>query len=385
MKLVVAFDSWKGCLTAGQAGRAASDGFASTCSDYLLDVSVLPLADGGEGTLRFISSHIGGKMCPVDAHDALMRPLTAPFLMCRDGKPAVGELASTWGLTLLQPDERNVMQTTTYGFGEQIAAAVAAGATDVTCALGGSATNDAGLGALQALGLQIYMDGELLLRPVTGADLDRITRFDTSALQEKLQGVTLRYLYDARIPFYGEQGAVNLYAAQKGASISDLSLLEDGMENVAVKMNDAVGRNPEDFAGAGAAGGTGGGLAALAGAEPLHGIEYVLDTINFNNIIKGAALVITGEGKADAQTRQGKVPDGVLRRAKAAGVPVVLMAGQIEDREQLEADGYSRVININEDQLNPSMDFPAGDNPLDPVTALHRIFYAAALLNVRNQ
>jgi len=381
IKIIVAFDSWKDCLTAGQACYAAAEGFARTSRDVVTDVHPLPLADGGEGTLGVLAPRVGGKMVPVEAHDALMRPLSGPYLMLSDGKSAVVELASTCGLSLLKTGERNAMRTTTYGLGQQIAAAIAAGAADVTCTLGGSASNDAGLGALQALGLLVYVGDEVLRRPVTGADLVRVTGFDDTELRKNLSGVKLRYLYDANIPFLGDRGAVRMYAAQKGANAADLELLEDGMMNVAGKMTDVSGRNPEDYPGAGASGGAGGGFVSLAGAEPMNGIEFILDTVKFEEMLRGANLVITGEGKADAQTRQGKAADGVLRRAKAAGVPVILMAGQIENREQLEADGYARIININESQNSPRMIFPEGD-ALDPTTAFRRIYYSAAMLNI---
>lgn len=379
MKVVVAFDSWKDCLTADRACSAAAEGFARAGSDVLADVHVLPLADGGEGTLRIMAPRVGGNFVPTVAQDALGRPLSAPFLLLADGKSAVVELASTCGLSLLKPVERNVMLTSTYGFGRQIAAVVAAGATHVSCALGGSATNDAGLGALQALGLRVYVDDVFLNRPVTGKDLARITRFDDIGLKETLSGVRLRYLYDADIPFLGDNGAVRMYAAQKGASADNLNMLEAGMRNVAMKIAELTGRNPDAFPGAGAAGGVGGGFASLAGAEPVNGIEFILDTVRFDEMLRGAGLVITGEGKADAQTRQGKVAHGVLRRAKAAGVPIILMAGRIENREQLEADGYARVVNINEPQNSSRVQFPEGD-PLDPATAFSRIRYAAAML-----
>lgn len=369
MKIIVALDSFKDCLGSVEAGMAVGRGILAADPDA--EVVLLPMADGGEGTMSVLQHYLGGETRTVSTHDALMRPVEGKILFVDGGAKAVIELAESAGIMRLAEGERRVMHTTSYGMGEMIRAAAACGATEIICTLGGSATNDAGIGAMQALGLQVFTDAGLCRNPVTGADLRLIRSFDRSGLRRICYECDFRFLYDANIDFTGPRGAVRMYARQKGATGEELILLEEGMNNVAVRMEIGAG-----VAGLGAAGGAGGGLYAFLGAEGVRGIDVVLDAACFDVHLHNADLVITGEGKADAQTSQGKVAKGVLSRAARTGVPVALLAGRIDDRMQLCSEGYGHIVDINE---NPDGGERTLD-PLDPLVAADRLARAARRL-----
>lgn len=345
MKVICAFDSFKGCMTSLEAGEAAKHGMLSAMPGCM--VSVMPMADGGEGTIDAIRSMTGGREVPIRVLDPLIRERKSKYVMDCDSATAYVEIAQCAGLTMLTPDERDAMRTSSYGLGMAMAKAIEAGAKHITICLGGSATNDAALGALQALGLKVYTENGLLNRPVTGADLINITDVDSKALEQLKSLCDITVLYDADIPFCGPMGAVRLYAPQKGVKAEDLNGLERGMENVREVVERKTGVKAESVKGAGAAGGAGYGLAALAGAKMESGIDYMLSLSDFDARLAETSIVLTGEGKADIQTLQGKVSAGILSHARKRGVPVWLFAGKVEDREALLNAGFERVVDIN--------------------------------------
>ena len=273
-------------------------------------------------------------------------------------------MAQCAGLTMLTPSERDAMRTSSYGLGMAMAKAIEAGAKHITICLGGSATNDAALGALQVLGLQIYTENGLLNRPVTGADLINITDVDSTALEQLKSQCGITVLYDADIPFCGPMSAVRLYAPQKGVKSEDLDILERGMENVREVIELKTGIKTASVKGA--AGGAGYGLAALAGAKMKSGIDYMLSLSDFDAILDETAIVLTGEGKADSQTLQGKVSAGILSHARNRGVPVWLFAGKVENKDSLLKAGFGKVIDINAGH-------GTAQNPLDNTTARQRL------------
>lgn len=361
MRILAALDSFKGCMSSREAGEAV----AKACE--VEDVRVLSVADGGEGTLSAIQEVTDGKTRAQVVNDALMHPKRVEWLLSEGC--AFLELARSAGLADLSADERDVMHTTTYGFGENIKAAIEAGAKDIVMTLGGSATNDCGLGALQALGLVIYGHAGKINRPIAASDMSQITGIDAAPLSAIKRDVRFRILYDADIPLLGRQGAVGLYARQKGAAEKDLPLLEAGMKKMAALIEHISGCCWQDVAGAGAAGGAGYGLAALLGAETQPGIDYVLDRWNFDELLRDTDLVITGEGKADAQTAQGKTAMGILRRCLKAGVPCRLFAGRIEDLQALLSAGFSQAVDIN-------AGYPEDDSAMVPEIAADRLMQA---------
>ena len=348
MKVICAFDSFKGCMTSLEAGEAAKRGVMSAMPGCM--VSVMPMADGGEGTIDAIRSMIGGREVPIRVLDPLLRERESEYVMDCDGETAYIEMAQCAGLTMLTPDERDAMHTSSYGLGMVVVKAIEAGAKHITICLGGSATNDAAIGALQALGLKVYTRYGILNRPVTGADLIDIVDVDSTALELLKIQCDITVLYDADIPFCGPMGAARLYAPQKGVKEMDLDGLERGMKNVLEVIERKTGVKAESVKGAGAAGGAGYGLAALAGAKMESGIDNMLSLSDFNAMLDGTAIVLTGEGKADSQTLQGKVSAGILSHARNRGVPVWLFAGKVEDREALLNSGFEKVVDINAGQ-----------------------------------
>ena len=329
-------------------------------------VSVMPMADGGEGSIDAIRSMTGAREVPILVPDPLLRECESKYVMDCDGETAYIEMAQCAGLTMLTPDERDAMRTSSYGLGMAMVKAIEAGAKHITICLGGSATNDAALGALQALGLKVYTRDGILNRPVTGTDLIDITDIDATELDSLKIQCDITVLYDADIPFCGPMGAVRLYAPQKGVKAEDLDILERGMKNVREVIELKTGVKTASVKGAGAAGGAGYGLAAMAGAKMESGIDYMLSLSGFDARLAETAIVLTGEGKADSQTLQGKVSAGILSHAWKRGVPVWLFAGKVEDSEALLNSGFEKVIDINADQ-------DTAQDPMNNATARQRL------------
>lgn len=309
MKVIVAIDSFKGCMTSAEANQAAAEAFAG-----MVEVVQVPVSDGGEGFMDAFYANMGGEIQEVIVSDPLMRPITARYLL-RDDE-AVIEIAQASGLTLLTPEERNPMVATSYGTGQLVADAVRRGAKHVIVGLGGSATSDAGIGMLNAL-----------------KDI------------KELRDVRFTIATDVKNPLCGEHGAAFIFAPQKGATPSMVQQLDERARKLAEVSAQHFGYDRSGQEGAGAAGGLGYAFLQYLNAECRSGIELLLDTIHYNEIVKDASLVITGEGSADHQTLMGKLPMGILK--KSGRVPVCLIAGKISDREQLLKAGFAHVECIN--------------------------------------
>ena len=322
MKVVVAIDSFKGCMTSVEANRAAAEGIRSVCPDA--EIVQVPVSDGGEGFLEAFHAAIGGELQEVTVRDPLMRPITAKYLL--RGDEAVIEIAQASGLTLLTPEERNPMVATSYGTGQLVADAVRRGAKHIIVGLGGSATSDAGIGMLRAL-------------------IDVFAKHGTFDEIKELKNVTFTIATDVKNPLCGENGAAYVFGPQKGATQEMARQLDERARKFAEVSAKHFGYDRSEMAGAGAAGGLGYAFLQYMDAECRPGIELLLDTIHFNEIVKDADLVITGEGSADCQTLMGKLPVGVLKQS--GGAPVCLIAGRIRDKEQLLKAGFARVECIN--------------------------------------
>lgn len=373
MKIVVALDSFKDCMDARRACNAVEGGLRSVLPDA--DVVTLPLADGGEGTLDVLSGYIPMKKHKLIVKDPIGRDVESFYCESREGRAYI-EFARGAGLEMLAQGERNVMRASSYGVGRMIRDALDKGIRSIIITLGGSATNDMFLGGLQALGLKVYdRDGNLMEHPVSAGDLCKIGGFDIEELNRRMSGVEMTYLYDAEIPFCEEGGAVRLYALQKGCQKKELPLLDDSMKRMEEIVERTTGFSPATAPGAGAAGGSGGGLYGfLNGAclvRGLRGIEYIMEVTKLNERLEDADMVITGEGHADAQTSQGKVAAGVLELAKERGIPCLLIAGKISEAPLLRKMGYEDIIDINAGE-------PADVNPLEPAIATPRITKAIA-------
>lgn len=349
-KIIIAIDSYKGCLTSLEAGKAAGEGVHDACPEC--ETIVLPVADGGEGMLDVLTASTNGKHRMIAAHDPLMILREARYGISGDGGTAFIEMAAISGLPLVPADQRNPMLTTTYGTGELIRDALELGCRNFIIGLGGSATNDAGLGMLQALGYRfLNKAGEKIgcierNFPMNGASLCDVASIDSSHIHPAIKETRFTAACDVQNPFCGKNGAAFIFAPQKGANQEMVLRLDSAMKQLAEVINRHTGKDISLHPGAGAAGGMGGTLFAFLDAELKPGIQLVLDTLHFSEKIKDADLIITGEGKSDQQTLMGKVPTGILKEARKQKIPVVLLSGSVEDVRELNNAGFQGVFSI---------------------------------------
>jgi glycerate 2-kinase len=302
-------------------------------------IETIPIADGGEGTLEALAAACASRLVEAEGRDPLDRPCRGAYLALGDGATAVVELARCSGLTLLAPGERDPSATTTYGTGLLVGKAIADGARRVILAVGGSATNDAGMGICAALGVAFLDARGEALRPC-GASLARVRAIDARAVPADVKNAELIVATDVRNPLHGPEGAACMYAPQKGADPAGVRALDEGLRALAGVLARYCGRDVASVPGTGAAGGVGAGLAAIFGARIESGFDTLAALTELERRIARADVVITGEGRVDAQTLKGKAPFGVARLARRAGVPVLLVGGAIEpDAEALRAEG----------------------------------------------
>ncbi len=321
-RFVFASDSLKGTLSSADAARllgGAAERHFPGCSWV-----AVPMADGGEGTVDALLAACGGEKIRAVVEDPLSRPVEASYAMLPGGR-AVIEMAAASGLTLLAPGEHDPRLTSTYGTGQLVLDALERGARDVTVALGGSATNDGGMGLVRALGAR-PLDAEGIELAGTGADLGRVARVEPSGLSPLVAGASFHTMCDVDNPLVGPEGASLVFGPQKGASPEIARELDDGMRNWAHVLEETFDRS-FNVPGAGAAGGLGAACLAFLGAEPVSGIARVLDLVGFDALLSEADLCVTGEGHADAQTAHGKVVSGVAAACARAGVPCVAVVG----------------------------------------------------------
>jgi glycerate 2-kinase len=309
-------------------------------------LDLLPVADGGDGTLDALVSSLGGREITLEVSGPDGAALRAAFGLMGDGTTAVVELARASGLALLPPGTNDPLTATTYGTGQLIAAALDAGARRVIVAIGGSATNDAGTGALRALGAR-FLDENAEELPRGGAALARLRHIDTGDLEARLAETTIEIACDVTNPLVGPNGASAIYGPQKGATPDEVRELDAALKQFAVVAAATTGADVSDVPGAGAAGGFGGGFLALAGARLRPGAELVLDVLDFQRHLEGADLVVTGEGRLDKQTLSGKAPYAVAQAAHARGIPVIALAGSIAlSEDEVESAGIEKAVAI---------------------------------------
>ena len=324
-KIVLAFDSFKGCMSAEEACNAAAKGVHSTLPEA--EVVALPISDGGEGLVECVRKMIPTTPRSIMVVGPMSKNVEATYAIATDGYTAYMEMAAASGLTLVPQERRDPMKTTTYGVGEMIADAVKRGCQTIVMGIGGSATCDGGRGMVEALR-------------------------DCRCLDMKCQMIVA---CDVNNPLFGKNGAAYVFAPQKGATPKQVALLDEQLRAFA-KETEQAGRATPELAfspGAGAAGGLGYALLAYLNAELHSGIDIMLDIADFDAAIKDADLVITGEGKSDEQTLMGKVPHGVLKRCKKANVPVWLLSGMIDDATGRLSESFDVVRSINEGDNRP--------------------------------
>lgn len=338
-KVVVASDSFKGCLSSWQVAEAVEKGIHDAAPGC--DVVKLAVADGGEGSMDALMTTLGGMTEILVVRDPLGRELQAGYVILED-QTAVIEMARASGLTLLRPDERNPMLTSTYGTGQMISDALDRGCRRFMICIGGSATNDAGTGMLEALGYR-FIDSEGNILRGCGGVLGRISSIDVSNVHPALNASEFIVACDVDSPFCGPDGAAYVYGPQKGATPEMARELDEGMRHFAGVIFRTTGIDVWDMPGAGAAGGLGGALKAFLKAEISRGADMVLDAVHFDDAIKDADLVITGEGRIDSQTLTGKLPYVVARRAAVQNIPVVALCGCAQVSE---LPCFERIIQI---------------------------------------
>ncbi len=344
MKTLLALDSFKGSLSASEAVATAASALDGQ------ETVRLPLSDGGEGFTECLVEALGGTFRTVPAHDPLGRPVITRYGLVREGRVAVIETASAGGLTLLKPSELDPWNASSFGIGEMMLDAVNQQVEDIWIGLGGTAVMDAGDGLLKALG------------PLS-------------------QPVRIHAFFDVDVPLTGPRGAASVFGPQKGADAEMVQRLEERFQTVARRWKRQYCKDADGIPGAGAAGGIGAALGICLDAEMHSGIDAVLDAVDFDDRLAGCGLVITGEGKADRQTLTGKVPYGVLQRVRAISpdIPVLLVAGRVEDRDALLAAGFTDVIQMTPDnELN-------GKSLEKPVAAAHLARAIQDFLDFGNQ
>jgi glycerate kinase len=335
VKIVVAPDSFKECLPAAQVAQAIADGLNAAWAalgprEERLEVVPVPMADGGEGTVETVLAAAGGQRRTATVTGPLGEPVQASFGLLADGATAVIEMASAAGLQLVPPPQRDPTKTTTYGVGELIRAAMDARAKRILIGIGGSSTTDGGTGCAQALGWRfLARSGREILGPMSGGRLAEIAQIDPTGRDPRLARTDILVACDVDNPLTGPQGAAAVYGPQKGATPEQVRMLDEGLARLARLTQRDVGTLVEQMPGAGAAGGLGAGLVAFCGARLCRGVESVAETVDLAGKIRGADLVITGEGRLDDQSLRGKVVCGVADIAKRLGVPTVAIAGQM--------------------------------------------------------
>jgi glycerate kinase len=344
MRILIAPDKFKGSLDASEAAGAIARGFTEGWPEA--ELLTCPLADGGEGTMELLISATGGKTLTCEVTGPLGERRQASLGILGDGKTAMVEMAAASGLALVPPEKRDPRYTTSAGTGDLIRRALDEGLRRVIVGIGGSATNDGGAGMAAALGVRFLDEnGEDL--PHGAIYLNNLETMDLSGLDPRIRETTVLVASDVTNPLLGERGASHVYGPQKGASEYDVRLLETALARLSEVTSRQVTPGYESKPGAGAAGGLGFGLMAFTGAAVLPGIDVVMKAVGFERKLAGCGLVITGEGRLDAQTAYGKTVTGVARVASSHGIPVLALAGEVaEGAEQLHELGVTALLGI---------------------------------------
>ena len=328
--ILISPDKFKGSLTAKQVCEAVAAGIHKY--DAQIECLFHPLADGGEGTLDALEDTLNLQSISLEVNDPLFRPVEAGYRLTTD--TAFVEMSQASGLQLLAESERNCMDTTTFGTGELIHDAIKHGARQIYLFVGGSATNDAGLGMASALGYRFINKSGEDIKPI-GREMSEVFSIDDTNLKVDLNKIEFTVVCDVKNPFYGPNGAAHAYGAQKGASPEDIDFLDQGLVNIHEVVLKKYDLDLSKIEGAGAAGGIAGGAVAFLGANVLSGIHSVMKITNYKSKLKLADFIITGEGKLDYQTVQGKVVDGVYDLARQYDKRVAIVCGIAEDREEI--------------------------------------------------
>jgi glycerate 2-kinase len=387
MKILIATDKFKDALSAQKVCEGLKKGILKTFPTAMCET--LPLADGGEGTLETLQLVLGGEFIDCQVNDPLFRPIQAQYLWIESTQTAIVEMARASGIELLKKSERNALKTSTFGTGELILDAIKKGAKKIVLTVGGSATNDGGIGMANALGYQFLDENNNPLKPI-GEHLIHIKKIDNSLIDRSLKnvehaphpnsspqreglslvkkatlfeekgrptlgweevfsqmGIEFVVATDVTNPFYGKNGAAYVFCKQKGVDDLGIELLDKGLENLSALFQNTFKKNVQNSAGSGAGGGIGGGAIAFLDAQICSAADWILEITNVQEKLKNSDLLITGEGKIDFQTWQGKLISRLLHNAKIQNVPVILVCGTMQDVEQIvEQEGLIYAVSI---------------------------------------
>ncbi|MDO7170956.1 glycerate kinase [Mariniflexile sp. AS56] len=336
MKLILAPDKFKGSLTGLQFCAAVEEGVKSIMP--ATEFTTLPLADGGDGTIEILEYHLNGTRVSVKVNDPLFRQIEASYLYMETIQTAFIEMAEASGMYLLKKEERNCFNTTTLGTGELILDAINKGAKTIILGIGGSATNDCGMGMATALGYKFEDDQGKELEPI-GKNLSKIRVINSSYVHDALKSIEFKVACDVTNPLYGDNGAAYVYGPQKGASEAEIEALDSGLKNIAAVFKKQFNSDVQNIQGAGAAGGMGAGTSVFLNAELKSGIDLVKELVGFDAKIEGADFIITGEGQLDSQTLSGKTINGVITSAKKQNISAVAFCGSVSLSE-VEANNF---------------------------------------------
>jgi len=350
LKVLVALDSFKGSISSIEGGKAVVEGILPVFPDA--DIVALPLADGGEGTVDALVHATNGRYIKIPVIGPLHEKVLAAYGILGDGQTAVIEVAAACGLTLVPPAKRNPLSTTTYGVGELILDAIEKGCRKFIIGLGGSATNDGGLGMLQALGYR-FLDKRNQSVGVDGKSLKHIERIVINHVHPKLRDCEFDIACDVHNPLYGPNGAAYIFGPQKGANQEMVEELDEGLRHFGMVIEQQLGLNISDISGAGAAGGLGGAFAGFLNGQLRSGTQLILDVLQIENHLQSADFVITGEGRLDSQTAMGKAPYGIAELASKYQVPVIALAGAIStDSSALNNLGITSYFSIMNEPMS---------------------------------
>lgn len=342
MNVLIASDSFKGSLSSIEAINAIAKGIKKVNND--IKITKLPIADGGEGTVDAFLNALKGKKEYVKVHNPLMRIIETYYGVLSDGT-AIMEMEAASGLTLISEKERNPLYTTSFGTGELILDAINKGYKKIIIGIGGSATNDGGIGMAQALGVKFFdKDDRELSFGLSGKDLIKINRIDTSTIDKRIAETKIIIASDVTNKLIGENGATYVFGPQKGGNKKILDSLEEGMIHYASLINEDI----KETQGSGAAGGLGAGLLYFCNGQIFSGIDLILDKIDFEKLLEDIDIVVTGEGRIDGQSIKGKVPVGIARRTKKIkNIPVIAIVGSIgEDAYKNYKEGIDAIFSI---------------------------------------
>ena len=348
MKIILAIDSFKGSLSSADAEKAAAEAILKLSPNN--EIVCIPIADGGEGTLSVIMETTEGTWHTLYAHNPCMETIQTQYGISSDRNTAFIEMASISGLPLIRKEQQNPMETSSFGTGELILDALQKGCTRFVVGIGGSATNDAGTGMLQALGFK-FLDREGKTLGHGGKTLIDIAHIDQSQVHPSLKNAHFIVACDVRNPFYGPEGAAFVYARQKGADDAMIIELDKGLQSFADVIQQETGKDISQVPGSGAAGGLGGGMLAFLNAELKSGADLLLEYSHFEKHLANADLIITGEGSIDRQSLMGKIPGKVLQIAQKHQVPVIAMAGIAKDMDLLKKAGFSEIYTTKPDSM----------------------------------